>query len=138
MNETRLRIWHTCRKRYITALTVFTVIVCLVAATVLSLADCLSMAGLMVTTAFFYVFGIVGYAVLEWSDRRRLPHTSIFIALKFGKLLLSVLFVVIRALISRNDITVFALTFIVFYIVYLLFETSCLVRLEKSLSKDTK
>lgn len=133
-----MNIWHTCRRRYIATLTVFTVIVCVIAATLLNFADCLSMASLVVTTAFFYIFGIVGYAVLEWSDKRNQPHTSIFIALKFGKLLLSVLFVVIHALISRNDITAFALTFIGFYIVYLLFETLCLVRLEKSLSKDTK
>ena len=118
-----MNIWHTCRRRCIATLTVFTVIVSVIAATLLSFADCLSMASLVVTTAFFYI---------------NLPHTSIFIALKFGKLLLSVLFVVIHALISRNDITAFALTFIGFYIVYLLFETLCLVRLEKSLSKDTK
>lgn len=138
MNEVRQKIWHTCRKRYFTALTVFTVGVCVVAAIVLTAAKCLIVSDFIVTAAYFYIFGMIGYAVLEWSDRRGLPHTTIFIAIKFCKLLLSVLFIVIRALVSKDDISAFALTFIGFYIVYLLFETFCLVRLEKTLSKDTK
>lgn len=73
---------------------------------------------------YFYLFGMLNIYVLDVC-RKRAPRKLVLIhlALKVARILASIIFMVIYCLVVQEEIRVFLLTFIVFYLIFLIYET---------------
>ena len=73
---------------------------------------------------YFYFFGLFSLYMSE-ACRRRAPRKQLllYLAIKMAKMVLSVILTLIYCLTVREEVKAFLLTFISFYLIYLIFET---------------
>lgn len=73
---------------------------------------------------YLYVFGLVSIYAFDVC-RQSAPKKMLllYLAIKMGKMILSLVLVLIYCLAVREEVKAFLLTFISFYLVYLIFET---------------
>ena len=87
---------------------------------------------------FFYLAGLLYIFILSFC-RERFPasmQVNCFLACKTVKFLLSALFVAVYAMTVRKDVVAFLLTFIVLFVVYLVFETRFFLRQEAGFKQN--
>lgn len=73
---------------------------------------------------YFFLFGVFEISMFD-ACRKNMPKRLVFfyLAVKMMKLVFSVLFLVVYCIAIHKDVKAFLLTFIVYYIVYLVHET---------------
>ena len=73
---------------------------------------------------YFYLIGAFSVCIFDFF-RRFAPQKMLllYMAMRAGKMILSVFVAIICCMIMREDVKVFLLTFIVFYLLYLIYET---------------
>lgn len=73
---------------------------------------------------YFFLFGVFEISMFD-ACRKYAPQKLLllYMAVKVMKMLLSVMFLVVYCLAVREEARLFMLTFIIFYIVYLIYET---------------
>jgi hypothetical protein len=82
---------------------------------------------------FFFLYEIMLILVTDKKSKTITPRQSVnlFLGLKVGKILLSLLFVTIYAISVKLEMKRFVLFFVLLYLVYLLFDTIYLAKREK-------
>jgi hypothetical protein len=83
--------------------------------------------------ALLFVYELIVIVITEKKRETVTPRQSVnlFLGLKVGKIILSLLFIAIYAIASRVELKRFILVFVALYLVYLLFDTIYLARGEK-------
>lgn len=81
-------------------------------------------AGYSFIPAYFFLFGIFSIYMFD-ACRRHAPQRLllVYMAIKVLKFLLSAIFMLIYCVAVRADVKEFLLTFVVFYLMYLIYET---------------
>lgn len=81
---------------------------------------------------FFFVLGIVSIYVFEACIKRTPQKIGLlYLAIKVLKLIVSILFMIVYSLVVKEHVKDFILTFVVFYFLYLIFETWFFFSFEK-------
>jgi hypothetical protein len=83
--------------------------------------------------AFFFLLELMVILLMDKKKKSISPRQSInlFLGLKVGKMILSLLFVAIYAMAVKIELKRFALVFAALYLIYLLFDTVYLMKKEK-------
>lgn len=81
--------------------------------------------------AIFFTFGLSFIAVIHNCEVKQVSVTKPFLIFKVIKFLISVIILFIYMWTTRVFIKEFAITFIVFYLFYIVFETAAVSRYEK-------
>lgn len=88
--------------------------------------------------AFFFIYEVLSIIITEkkrqTANSKQLVNT--FLALKVGRILLSLMFATVYALAIKVELKRFILLFVLVYFVYLLFDTLYLAKREKKLKKN--
>jgi hypothetical protein len=89
--------------------------------------------GISTALVFFFLYEIAVILITKKKSRTITPRQSVnlFLGLKAGKMLLSLIFVTVYALAVKIEVKRFVLVFIAVYFIYLLFDTFYLARNEK-------
>jgi hypothetical protein len=89
--------------------------------------------GIVATTAFFFFYEILVILLTSKKKENITPRQSInlFMGLKVGKILLSLIFATVYALAVKIEVKRFILVFVALYFIYLLFDTIYLAKNEK-------
>ena len=96
-----------------------------------------SMGGIALAMAMFFLYELFVILFTEAKYKTISPRQSInlFLGFKAGKIILSLLFIVIYVSIVKVERMRFIMVFIALYLIYLLFDTIYLVTREKSIKK---
>ena len=88
---------------------------------------------------FFYIFGVFNIYMFD-ACRRFAPEKMLLLhlAMKVLKMILSVIVLVIYCMVVREEAVAFLLTFIVNYLIYLVFETSFFAGYELNKKRQKK
>ena len=88
---------------------------------------------------FFYVFGLVFIYLFEYMHKY-MPEKStlVYIISKGAKLVIGLMFLVVYGFFIGIHTKVFILTFLAYYIVYLIFESCFFLRFEMEMKKENK
>lgn len=84
---------------------------------------------------FFCIMGFLQFFLLEKGHKHGISHTTLYLALKTFKLIVSVILMTIYGLAFRKDIVIFGLLLIVFYLINLILDTLFFVKFEKGYKK---
>ena len=84
---------------------------------------------------FLYELFVILFTENKYKDISPRQSVNLFLGFKAGKIILSLLFIVIYAVIVKVEFMRFLLVFVILYLIYLLFDTIYLVSREKSLKK---
>jgi hypothetical protein len=92
------------------------------------------LAGTGAAIAFFFLYEILVMLITNRKSKSITPRQSVnlFLGLKVGKILLSLVFIVIYALAVKVETKRFVLIFVALYFIYLMFDTIYLARNEKN------
>jgi len=95
--------------------------------------DAHSMIGIPYALAMFFLYELFVIIFTETKYQTVSPRQSVnlFLGFKAGKIILSLLFIVIYAVVVKLEFLRFLLVFVVLYLIYLLFDTIYLVTREK-------
>ncbi|MDL2241399.1 hypothetical protein LJB91_00635 [Bacteroidales bacterium OttesenSCG-928-L03] len=96
--------------------------------------------GICCAIAFFFVYELCTVIVLE-NKRSKLSAkqmVNLYLGLKVGKILLSLILVTIYAVVAKLELKRFVLVFVALYLVYLLFDTLYLTRREKEMKDNER
>jgi hypothetical protein len=87
----------------------------------------------MLAVAFFFLYEVMLILLTEKKRNTITPRQSVnlFLGLKAGKILLSLVFIALYAIAVKVEMKRFVLVFIALYLVYLLFDTFYLAKKEK-------
>jgi len=99
--------------------------------------DARSMGGIALAMAMFFLYELFVILFTEAKYKTISPRQSInlFLGFKAGKIILSLLFIVIYVSLVKVERMRFIMVFIALYLIYLLFDTIYLVTREKSIKK---
>ena len=97
-----------------------------------------SMIGIPYALAMFFLYELFVIIFTETKYQTVTPRQSVnlFLGFKVGKIILSLLFIVIYAVVVKVEFMRFLFVFVVLYLIYLLFDTMYLVVREKSIKKQ--
>ena len=100
--------------------------------------DARSIGGIAMATAMFFLYELFVVLFTEKISKTINSRQSVnlFLAFKAGKIILSLLFIAIYAIIVKVELRRFVLVFIVLYFIYLFFDTVYLVTREKKNKKE--
>ena len=92
--------------------------------------------GYLFIPIYFYLVGVFSIWCFD-ACRKKAPQKILllYLALKVGKMILSVLVASICCVIMRESVKPFLLTFISFYVLYLIYETCFFTRFELNLKR---
>lgn len=73
---------------------------------------------------YFFLFGFFEISMFD-ACRKHVPHKMVllYLAMKMMKMLFSILFLLVYCIAVREEAKLFLLTFIIYYIVYLIYES---------------
>lgn len=73
---------------------------------------------------YFFLFGFFEISMFD-ACRKHVPHKMVllYLAMKMMKMLFSILFLLVYCITVREEAKLFLLTFIIYYIVYLIYES---------------
>jgi len=102
--------------------------------------DIRSMMGITFALVMFFLYELFVILFTESKGETISPRQSInlFLGLKVGKTILSLLFVIVYAIIVKVELKRFIGVFIALYVIYLLFDTVYWLRRERSLTKTRR
>ena len=97
--------------------------------------DTRPMTGTVVAIAMFFAYELFVILLAESKSKTISSWQSInlFLGFKAGRMLLSLLFIAIYAIVVKVELKRFIMVFLVLYFIYLLFDTLYLISREKSL-----
>ena len=136
MNRTESKYWNASRTQYGIRLIVTNGFVSVISCLILQMA----MGGNGIYSAvciplFFCIMGFLQFFFLEKGHKQGTPHTTLYLALKTFKLIISVVLMVVYGLVIRKNIVIFGLLLIVFYLINLISDTLFFVKFEKGYKK---
>jgi len=96
-----------------------------------------AMKGISYALLMFFIYELFVIVFTETKYTTLTPRQSInlFLGFKVGKIILSLFFIVIYAVVVRVEFMRFLFVFVVLYMIYLLFDTIYLISREKSMKK---
>lgn len=88
---------------------------------------------------FFYVFGFAFIYLFEYMHKH-MPEKSllVYVINKGGKLLIGLIFLVVYAIWVDIQTKAYLWTFLIYYVVYLIFESCFFLRFEMEMKKENK
>ncbi|MBP1637662.1 MAG: putative rane protein [Bacteroidetes bacterium] len=99
----------------------------------------ISFAGYMLIPVFFMILGLgMIYFLTQEKKENDRKLVNKYMLIRVIKILLSLVFILIYWVVNKPEIKNFATIFIVFYMIYLIFETYIYVQVEKMMKKNEK
>ncbi len=123
------------KRSFVGGITLFTLFIGIIGKVILhKIVPDYSFDGYLFTLLYFYVLGCVTIFMID-ACRRRAPQRMVllFLAIKTMKILLSVLLLIIYCVVIGGEIKVFLMTFISFYLLYMIYETCFFFTFERKL-----
>jgi hypothetical protein len=81
--------------------------------------------------AFFYLFGFVGVSVYDWSLKHKPAQTAMYyLVVRIAKFMISLAGALIYCWADKKNAVVFLITYLIIYLLYLIFETGFYYRYE--------
>lgn len=128
-----MQFWKKTRRVFIIKLTIITLVLALLGRGVFWLC-CPEyyFAGFPLVPLFFYIYGLIYIFLFEFFGSHNVKQLIwVYLGSKCMKLLLSVLFLLLYGLLCEEPVARCFLTFILYYIGFLVFETEFFVRFEQ-------
>lgn len=128
-----MQFWKKTKSVFIKKLTLSTIAVALLGRAVFWL--CFPehyFSGFPLVPLFFYIYGLVYIYLFQFFGSRNIRQIVwVYLGSKCIKLLLSVLFLLLFGLLTPDPVAPLFLTFVVYYVGFLVFETDFFVRFEQ-------
>jgi uncharacterized membrane protein YozB (DUF420 family) len=119
---------------YITKLSILSIIVCFIGLFALFFLKDFITTNLPYYIVMFYLCTLIGYLFVYFSIKKgKMKFENIFMITKFGKLLVYIIVFLIVLWLKKESLIPFTITYLVLYVIYLVFDTLTLKNFSKKI-----